>query len=298
MYQLTLQVAVLLTIGYLLSRVWAKPVDTLNKFLFYITLPLSLTLSLAKIGNLSSFAASLALGLAHMLLTMLSSIALAHHLYSESKKELVTLSSLPNAIFIALPLATLLLGDSVYAIPHATVFNIILVLLLAYLGFSGSNSVRRTIALYTGALALGLLLNLTGAYRTARNLIDSTSNFTSTANTLSFIVVGASLSKLKVSRRILKGLVFVAAARYILSPALLALALASMEAFQISIEDGFVKGAILQSIMPPAVTCIVLGKALNMDEDLIATAIAVLSPVSVTLSLLIYGVGTMPGSFG
>lgn len=290
---LAVEVALLLAAGVVLSKA-PKVVEAVNSLLFYATIPLSLAVSTARLSNTSMFSSALLVATVHMLATMAAAVALTRLAGVEEGPALVVLASLPNSVFIALPLASLLLGDSAYALPHAVAFNLVLVLLLAYLGYSGAGRVRRALVLYSLALALGFALNAAGIRDIAGRELEALSSLSSAANMLSFVVVGASIPNLrKLSRRTARGLAAVALFRYAISPTLLWVSLAALGR---GLEPGFVKGAWLQSVMPPAVTCLVLVKAAGMDEELAAAAVAALSPISVALA--IYGVGTMPGTFG
>jgi len=296
--QLVAQAVGLLLAGVALARLYPKPVDILNKLLFYGTLPLALTVSVVRIADLIAFSLAFGAALIHMAATMGAAIALAKLARLESGRELVTLSSLPNALFIGFPLAAALLGDSKYAVPHAVAFNAILVLLLAYLGSRGPRRVRAAVALYAASFIAGLVLNLAGAYRVAASFLDTLASIISTVNMLSFVVVGASLYPLRVSRSTSRSIALVAAFRYLASPLMLLAALSAFSFLGLTLDSGFVAGSFLQSIMPPAVTCIVIGRELRMDESLIAAAIVTLTPASVILAVLLQGVGAIPGSFG
>ena len=290
---LAVEIACLLAAGIVLSKV-RRVVEAINSLLFYATIPLSLVVSTARLGDVSMFASALLVASAHMLVTMAVAIAFTRLTGVEEGPVLVVLSSLPNSVFIALPLASAMLGDSMYALPHAVAFNLVLVLMLFYLSYSGSGRVRRALILYSAALAFGFALNAAGARSLAGRELETLSNLSSTANMLSFVVVGSSLSNLrKLSRRVARGLAVVAAFRYAVSPILLWASLATLGS---GLALGFVKGAWLQSVMPPAVTCLVLVKAAGMDEELAVASVAALTPISVALA--IYGVGTMPGTFG
>lgn len=298
MYQLAAQVVVLLAVGAALSKLWDRPIGLLNGLLFYVTLPLSLAASVIRLADLRVFALAFSVALAHMMATMAAAVALSKTARLGSGDELTLLSSLPNALFIGFPLAGALLGDSKYAVPHAVAFNAVLVALLAYLGHGGPRRIRFAVALYAASFAVGLTLNLAGAYRATPVVFDGIASLTSSVNMLSFAVVGASLTSLRVSRSSTKGVALVAAFRYLVSPLLLAAALAAAGRVGARIDAGFAAGALLQSIMPPAVTCIVVGRELKMDENLITAAIVILTPASVALALALQGVGAIPGSFG
>lgn len=283
------QVAALLVAGFLLSRVARSALEVVNQLLFYVTIPLSLVISLAKLGSLLYFAVTLAVATLHMAATLAVSIAVARSSGPRWGKEVVLLSSLPNSLFIALPLSAALLGDAAYAVPHAVASNFVLVALLAYFGTSGPSRVRRALALYAFSLTLGLALNAAGAYSMARGTFDWLNSAVSTANMLSFALVGASIGGLReLSRGSARGLALTAAIRYAASPALLAALLAAAGALGAEVGEGFVSGMQLQSLMPPAIMCIVVGRALRMDNGLIAAAIALLTPISVALALALF----------
>ena len=101
-------------------------------------------------------------------------------------------------------------------------------------------------------------------------------------------MVGASLNSLvKASRETLRSTLFVSMTRYLASTVLLTVILIAYVQFGGTLtRQSFIRGAYLQSIMPPAVTCIVLGKTFRLNEPLIASTIAVLSIISLLLAPL------------
>ncbi len=282
MLDLVAQVAALLAVGALASR-RRRALAALNSALFYVTLPLSLLLSVARLSGLGAFAAALAAAVAQMYATMALAILASRLLRLTWAAELVTLASLPNAIFIGLPLVGALLGDPAYAAPHAVAFNAVLVALLAYLGRGGPRRVRAASALYFASFLAGLLLNLAGVRARAAPALDYAAGIVSRANMLSFVIVGAGLAGLRVSRPVARRLAAVAAFRYLASPLTMAAALAALPAAR---ADGrLALGGVLQSVMPPAVTCIVLARELGMDSELVTAGVALLSPASIALAV-------------
>jgi len=156
------EVATLLITGLILFRVSKRAIEILNKALFYAVIPLTMTTSIIRLAEPEIFAETLGLATLHMLATLAFSMIATRSLRLEKGEEatIVTLSSLPNSIFLALPLSNILLGDAVYALPHAVAFNITVIALLAYLGYSGVGKVKVSIILYATALAVGALLHV------------------------------------------------------------------------------------------------------------------------------------------
>ncbi|MEM1609203.1 MAG: hypothetical protein QXG81_08035, partial [Ignisphaera sp.] len=109
---------------------------------------------------------------------------------------------------------------------------------------------------------------------------------------LSFIVIGGSIGKL--SMKVLKNDIKIVATsciiKYILSPLLmLLLSFLLLNNFNTS-NNLYIHGLILQSIMPPAVINIVLGKVFHLNEELITILLILLTPISIALSLAVWNI--------
>ncbi|MEM4628078.1 MAG: hypothetical protein QXV81_03215 [Ignisphaera sp.] len=119
----------------------------------------------------------------------------------------------------------------------------------------------------------------------ALDVVNSVSAFTSYVIRMSFFVIGYGLANLTYSslRSLVRPLAVVALIKIpyslIIARAILSFVTAPSE---------FVRGFMLQSIMPPAVNNIIIAKMFKLNEDLMAVSITVLTLVSVILSSTLF----------
>ncbi|MEM4895293.1 MAG: AEC family transporter [Ignisphaera sp.] len=121
----------LATIGFMVGRrnsdFMAYIVELVNYFLYYIAVPMVIFVGVLNAPSINFYVFFIVLSILHICVLMVSSFLFSPIISSNPKDRMtiVVLSSLPNAGYLAIPLATLLLGTGYYVTPYTVAFNIV-----------------------------------------------------------------------------------------------------------------------------------------------------------------------------
>jgi predicted permease len=285
-------------LGYVIARIKHNRVSEvfigiINSSLFYLAVPITIFDAVYSEKNLLFFSSLIAASIAHMVLLFILSYVIVYMLNLKNTTRILALllsAAMPNAGFVAIPLALMVFGDTKIIIPYTIAFNILVPIIVVTLGFlSGKNENRfNSIArsMYTSIPFLisfisALVLNL---MRLELSLVSTLLSIIKWYTILSFLIIGYELAKVIEKTKIRNLGVFlgiIAFARYMFSPILIL-------AMNLIINFGnYRRGLLLQSIMPPAITNIILAKKYDLDIDIVVLSIAVFTPLSIILSLVL-----------
>jgi predicted permease len=285
-------------LGYVIARIKHNRVSEvfigiINSSLFYLAVPITIFDAVYSEKNLLFFSSLIAASIAHMILLFILSYVIVYMLNLKNTTRILALllsAAMPNAGFVAIPLALMVFGDTKIIIPYTIAFNILVPIIVVTLGFlSGKNENRfNSIArsMYTSIPFLisfisALVLNL---MRLELSLVSTLLSIIKWYTILSFLIIGYELAKVIEKTKIRNLGVFlgiIAFARYMFSPILIL-------AMNLIIDFGnYRRGLLLQSIMPPAITNIILAKKYDLDIDIVVLSIAVFTPLSIILSLVL-----------
>jgi predicted permease len=285
-------------LGYVIARIKHNRVSEvfigiINSSLFYLAVPITIFDAVYSEKNLLFFSSLIAASIAHMVLLFILSYVIVYMLNLKNTTRILALllsAAMPNAGFVAIPLALMVFGDTKIIIPYTIAFNILVPIIVVTLGFlSGKNENRfNSIArsMYTSIPFLisfisALVLNL---MRLELSLVSTLLSIIKWYTILSFLIIGYELAKVIEKTKIRNLGVFlgiIAFARYMFSPILIL-------AMNLIIDFGnYRRGLLLQSIMPPAITNIILAKKYDLDIDIVVLSIAVFTPLSIILSLVL-----------
>lgn len=282
----------LAAIGFMIGRrnsnFMAYIVELLNYFLYYIAVPMVIFVGVLNAPSIDFYVFFIVLSILHICILMMSSFLFSHIISSDPKDKItiMVLSSLPNAGYLAIPLATLLLGTGYYVTPYTVAFNIVFSFTTLFIALKTSRgnpldvvkSFPPILAIIITTIIKTLTLDIGG-------IVGSVSIFTSYVIRMSFLVIGYGLANLTYSslRPLVRPLAVIALIKIpyslITARAMLSFVTAPSE---------FVRGFMLQSIMPPAVNNIIIAKMFKLNEDLMAMSITVLTLVSVVLSSALF----------
>lgn len=296
-------IMVVLTVaGFILSRWGSRYGDILinafNSYLFYIAVPIILVIKIGFTQISYIFAILILISSLHIVLMLVTSFLLFRPFTEPITAFSASLSvAMPNSAYLAIPLALILWGDSIYVLPYMIAFNIILPFLTMFLAYTtarraGEKSVyfKSLPVLIAFAIALMARILYNTGYGNGNAVVNNIDSLVSYSFYLSFIVIGGSIGKLsmKALRNDIKIVVTSCIIKYILSPLLMLLISFLLLNNSNTSNNLYIHGLILQSIMPPAVINIVLGKVFHLNEELITILLILLTPISIALSLAIW----------
>ena len=265
-----------------------KPWHILSLVLFYFSIPLTIFFSTINAPNIPMLLIATVLAFIHMCIVATLSFAIATK-RGGKWPSIAVLVSLPNSLFLAIPLSEAALGSAIPALPHAIAFNGVLVISTAWLSYltgrkrgvgTSSRALPHVLAFMT---ALVLRVINVAPLLLSIDAVHSLMLAINYLNLSAFTLIGAELAVAGFSLR--KEVLYVAILRYITSPIILA-AILLIPIIPPLPTDVFL-GMFMQSFMPPAVTCIVLSKIYNLDNELTALSIAILTPISTAIALTI-----------
>ncbi len=261
----------------------------LNYFLYYVVIPMVIFLSIFNAPSVGLYIFFTILSVLHICILMVSSFLLSSTIFKDSKNRIsiTILSSLPNAGYLAIPLAQLLLGTENYVTPYTIAFNILFslsTLLIAFLRKS-KGDLLDIVKLLPPILAIIATTILKIYNLDIGDMAGNLSIFTSYAVRTSFLVIGYSLANLKYSalKPLIKPFIMITLIKIPYS-----LLMAKAILYFIVAPSEFVYGFMLQSIMPPAINNIIIAKIFKLNEDLAAVSISILTPVSIALSPIVF----------
>jgi len=287
---------VLFIIGYVfvLSRLklFDVLVNALNIFLFYVTIPLIIFDIIYSEKHLTVFSLAISVSTIHMAVIFAASYWYMKMQRQDDRPRALAFAlslSMSNVAYLAIPLAITVFGDTRYILPYTIAFNIalpVVTFVLSYIGYEGINKSRsigkafvRTLP-FILAIALALVLRyLELDLGFLAPVFDINTYFTF----LSFILIGYEFAKFvrRFNKELLKVSLAALIIKYIVSPIAMVLLVSVAEI------DEYLRGLLLQSIMPPAVTNIVLAKMFKLDTEIVSLLIVLLTPISIGLSFLI-----------
>jgi predicted permease len=285
--------------GFTISHIKSlqKFVDLINIYLFYVATPITIFIKVSTASSEIEFVAMLAISLLHIALVFIATFAVAKAIHRDfdDALSLAISISMPNAGFLAIPLAIMLFGDSLGVIPYTIAFNIALPLFAFVLArISAVRSGNRKIYVKVVPILLALLVGI--AHRLAEpRLHIHIESYLQLADTIvsssfysSFIVLGATFAMLSLYDLRSYGTVLKISIplKYIASP-ILAIVLIHVFTRYFSISTPFLQGILLQSIMPPAVLNLILARAFKLNEKMVSLLVTLLTVLSIILSLAI-----------
>ena len=286
--------------GYSISRsvLGSRIIRVVNLFLFYVSIPLTVLIKVATISSEAVFLSLLIISIVHMFIIYIIAYGVSKTFTANSLDATSTALSLslPNSLFLAVPLALILFGDVGPVLPYGVATNIVLPLYAIMLARTSSSRGRDGGKLYTRSipitlsLILGLLLRITMPSLASLEQIKLVSSVITNSFYLSFLIIGESLKTIgRASIKAYKHLIAISMiVKYLLSPALV-IALIYISQTIITIDELFILGMITQSIMPPAVVNLIFAKAFDLNYEIISLILVLLTPVSIALAFVLIG---------
>jgi len=286
---------VLILLGYILKRSFSIDIlfNYIIKTLFYIVIPLTVFFSTLRSPNIPILLISTVIAFIHLVIMLITSFSLVKLLPNISyidRITIATLVSLPNSLFLAIPLSIILFNDALPVLPHAIAFNAILVLTILLLStiteLHRKRIDLRTVLPYLKAFLLGLLLkSITSAHLYCNTYIETIVKILNYINYSAFLVLGGELIVLKI--KYMKEVLYIIPLKFFLSPLVLISILIPINT-RIYIPINYIHGLLLQSLMPPAITNIVIAKIYKLNSPLTTLSIAFLTPLSIIIVLLFF----------
>ncbi len=284
--------AMLIIIGYGIGYLnYRKIILIINNFLFFVTVPILIFLSILRLQSVEEFLIMVLISLIHIVIILISTYYISRIVFN-NRIDRITMAiaiSMPNAGFLAIPLSLVIFGSSSPVIPYMTAFNLFLPVLLLYLSLTLDNGLGNRlllrplphIAAFITAITIKMLIGRFPGSMTLLEVVDY-------MNYLSFIVLGAQLAILVIRdiSNVRKVLLLASIVRYIVSPAI-ALTIFYITTLHRSISQEYLYGYILQSIMPPAINVIVISEIYRLSSRLTTLLLVVMTIISISLSILL-----------
>lgn len=263
-------------------------ISMLNHFLYYIVLPMIVLTSIFSTPSVSIYVFLIFLSILHMCILIISSLLLSRVVSSNAKDRMAAImtSSLPNAGYLAIPLAMLILGAEYYVVPYAVAFNIVLSLSLILIGLKTSRGRNpNLLKSLPPIMAVTASIIMKQYLPSVESVVNGLSTFTSHAVRTSFLIVGYGLAGLSYSslKSLAKPLLLISLVKIPYS-----LFIARIIFLFAAVPNEFIRGFMLQSVMPPAINNIVIARMFKLNEDLVAASIALITPISVILSIILF----------
>ncbi|MEM0489962.1 MAG: hypothetical protein QXH73_01950 [Ignisphaera sp.] len=289
---------VLTVVGYVFGKLRSKIIDVcmdlVNKSLFYLVIPTIIFKAIYGSNDLESISLAIVISGIHILSMFLISYITSYLIGIKNSNEslAITISlSMPNAGYLAIPLSVALIGDSRYVVPYTIAFNIALPLLILILStfYNTNNSGRINLIKsvpFLLALTVSLLLKLFNVYIAIPQMIFRSID---TIIMSSFMIIGYEFSKITIDtmKSSLKPVFLGIIIRYIVSPIMLILLMLHNSLIN---NFNYYRGLMLQSVMPPAVSNIILAKVYNLKSEVVSILIVVLTPISIVITVVIYSI--------
>jgi len=295
-----LLMVILTMLGYVISsnRTLKYVINLINSFLFYVSIPFTTIIRISFMNNESEFLIALVISLLHIFTILIISFVIARMYVGFIDAISISISlSMPNAGYLAIPLSIILFNNSLYVIPYMMAFNLFLpflVIVLTYIVTTRKeNSKGIYIKTFPGLFAISIAIIFRFLKIQIQNvaIINHIDNFLTYSFYLSFIVIGSSLKEFNFNDAInnLKILKITCFMKYLLSP-LLSIMMIYITLNYMKINDMYIHGIMLQSIMPPAITNIIIGKVFKLNEKLISMLLLLLTPISIVTSIFLWGI--------
>lgn len=289
-------VTALLIAGYVLVRFkYGYVVDSISKFLLYVVIPINLALTLLTSKALSTYAKVTLGAIAHLAIVSVLALLIFPKLIRSDGKSLcssILLASLPNSIFLPVSMSVLIFGSAELVLHYSVAFSVVLALiaplvLATYGGYGGSLSALSVLkklltfpptAAFLVALALKAVMPDDPQQPTY--ILTLLKDYVSQVNLLGFMVMGSALGLVKLGVNKL-AFSLVTTWRFLVS-----LVIGVSVAYLLGISGLWFLGVVIQSVMPPAVTNIILARTYRLNEELVSTAVITLTPISIVLTLI------------
>jgi len=290
-----LTMVVLIAIGYTVSRkTWGmRLIDAVNLYLFYIAIPMATFIKVATVTSEAIFLLLTFLSMIHIFLVYVATYAIAK-LFNASSTDAVSIAlslSLPNSLFLAIPLSLVLFGDVLPVLPYGVAYTIAVPIFIAMLtGTAPSSNSRKGLYMKSApalvALILGFVIRAVFNGFSLSMLVKPVDLVISNSFYSSFIVVGNALTVVRLAniKSYVKCIGFSIPMKYLFS-LILAVALLHIIQNLASIDRIHALGIIIQSVMPPAVVNLIFAKIFNLNYTLISTVLALLTPISVVVAI-------------
>jgi predicted permease len=291
-----LMIPILIVVSYIISyrRSLQRVVNAINYYLFYIAIPLTVFIKVGTMGSETNFLNALIVSQLHIIVMFIISYAVARTMYKDNVDRVsLTMSiAMPNAGFLAIPLAVAMFGTAFHVIPYMVAFNITLPLLTLVLAKLYATRRGNATKIYVKALpALSALLCATVFKQLElgfclQGILQTVDAVLSASFYLSFVIVGYMLTQLRLCdiKKSAHAIAVSMLVKYLSSPIII-LVLAHTLLRYMSTDFAYMQGALLQSLMPPAVTNIVLAKVFQLNENLVSLFILLLTPLSIVIAL-------------
>lgn len=292
----------LLFAGYILQRLGAPPlvITVLNRFLLSFVIPVIVFVNIYGQKGLEALNAPFLISCLHMLVMLLITLLVGRLAFKGRWENVLAFSLslyLPNVAFLGVPLSVTVFGSPYPVIPYVVAFNMLLPLTILAVSLVASKRFQAGLGIILAplpsllALASAILLRLVGLHNHTNLPLNTLERVASYSSFLSFIVLGYTMAK--TSREDLNkhlGYVILGGVmRFILSPALMYIMLMFARFSLMMLEEGFVRGLLMESFMPPAVTCLAISEVFGLDLKLTSTLIVIQTPISVALVLTLFG---------
>jgi predicted permease len=295
-----LLMVVLTMLGYVISSngTLKYVINLINSFLFYVSIPLTTIIKISFMNNESEFLITLAISLLHIFTILIVSFVIAKMYVGFIDAISISIAlSMPNAGYLAIPLSIILFGNPLYVIPYMIAFNLFLpflVIVLTYIVTTKKENGKSVyIKTFPGLFAISIAMIFRFLKIQTQNIaiINHIDNFLTYSFYLSFIVIGSSLKEFGFNDVInnLKILKITCFIKYLLSPLLSAMII-YITLNYMKINDMYIHGTMLQSIMPPAIANIIVGKVFKLNEKLISMLLLLLTPISIATSIFLWGI--------
>lgn len=289
-------IMLLIIAGYVLALGGVSRVLSLvNNFLFYITLPGIIFLSIVRISSVEDFLIMLCVSLIHMSITFVVSYCGTRFVIKDMVTRLTMTTSLvlANSVFLAIPLATLMYGEPTTVLPYSIAFNIYLAPFIFFVtiktgrmrggGGNLSNYLKSLPHLMAFIIALTLRLTEPGLGLK----LDTAFTLLSYTNYSSFLIIGGQLARLRLDylKRSLGRLLLPFTIKYVISP----IAALTLYVFAASFKQSlsaFFPGLMIQSVMSPAVSTVVIAEVHKLESDFATLLIALMTPISIALAVI------------
>ena len=265
-----------------------RPFNALARALFYGVIPPTIFMAVVRAPSVPLILLLTLVAALHMGIMLAATLGASSSRRSREAVTVACLSSMPNVVFLAFPVAIAVLGTVSPMIPYAVAFNALLPAVIAVLSsWFGSRASRPNPAPHIAAFCTATLLKwLSPSAAEAVASCAQLHQVLAALNLLAFAVVGSELAASRMRRALSRGVGVVVLLRFVASP-LLMLGLLALATRFASIPRVYWVGMLMQSVMAPAITNIVLAKVFNLDTELAATSIAVTTPASVAIAIAI-----------
>ncbi|MEM2285811.1 MAG: AEC family transporter [Ignisphaera sp.] len=289
---------VLTVLGYMFGKIRSKIIDVcmdlVNKLLFYVVIPAIIFKAIYGSNDLENISSAIVTSGTHISLMFIISYITSYAIGIKNSKELSAIMislSMPNVGYLAIPLSVVLIGDSRYVVPYTIAFNIVLPLLILILSifYSTNNSSKINLVKsvpFLFSLAVSLFLKFLNIYIAVPQMIFRSIDIIILS---SFVIIGYEFSKIVIDtmKSSIKFVLLGVIMRYMVSPIVLILLILQNGLIN---NFNYYRGLMLQSVMPPAVSNIILAKVYNLKSEIVSILTVVLTPISITITIAIFSI--------